>query len=86
MKYTDLTRVLDQRSRESVVSIFQHFRFIPFPRDFARIRERIGSVYSTVIYWHSLMFIAVSKSEKAIKRVISANKKYTKINPGEVIA
>lgn len=85
VRYADLSRVLDQISDESLVSIFQHFRRISFPADFSRIRERIEWGYTSVIYWHSLMFVAVSNSEKAISRVKSANEKYAKINPVKII-
>ena len=85
VRYKDITRILEQLSIESVISVFQHHRRISFPNDFARIRERIESGYSTAIYWHSLMFVAVSKSERALNRVISANEKYAKINPVKVI-
>jgi len=85
VKYMDVSTVLEQLSNESVISIFQHFRRISFPDDFSRIRERIEHGYSTAIYWHSLMFVAISKSEKAIHRIISANKKYIKSNPVKII-
>ena len=85
IRYSDVSTVLDQLSSGSVVSIFQHFRRISFPDDFSRIKERIEVGYSTAIYWHSLMFVAISKSEKIINRVISANKKYAKDNPVKLI-
>ena len=83
--YKDISRIMDQLHDESVLSVFQHHRRKSFPDDFARIRERIESGYSTAIYWHSLMFVAISKSEKALKRVISVNEKYAEINPVTII-
>ena len=85
VRYTDITKILEQLSDESVVSVFQHHRRITFPNDFARIKERIETGYATAIYWHSLMFVAVSKSEKVLSRVVSVNEKYAKVNPVEVI-
>ena len=79
--YRDVSQVLDQTSDDTVISVFQHFRRKSFPKDYARIRERIQSGHSTAIYWHSLMFVVVSKSGKAIQRVISANENYAKTNP-----
>jgi len=86
VKYKDIASILDQLSSESVISVFQHHRRISFPNDFARIKERLGSGYSAAIYWHSLMFVSISKSERAINRVISANNRYAMSNPVDVIA
>jgi len=69
-----------------VVSVFQIFRHEAFTKTFARIKERLNNSHSTAIYWHSLMFVAISKSEGTIKRVSDANKKYSNDNPVEVIA
>lgn len=84
--YNDIISILDQLSSETVVSIFQHHRRISFPIDFSRIRERIKSGYSTAIYWHSLMFVAIAKSKETIERVRTANKKYAAANPVKVVA
>jgi hypothetical protein len=86
VRYSDITRVLDQLSNESIITVFQHFRRISFKDDFSRIRKRIESGHSTAIYWHSLMFVAISRSEKAIERTLLANQKYSESNPVEVIA
>lgn len=83
--YNDISNILGQLSDESVVSVFQHHRRKSFVNDYARIKERLGVCYSTAIYWHSIMFVVISKSEYALKRVISANIKYEKTNPIEVI-
>lgn len=85
VRYTDISQILEQLSDESVVSIFQHHRRKKFPDDFVRIKERINIGFTTAIYWHSLMFVVVSKSEKAISRVVSANEKYVVENPVEVL-
>ena len=79
--YREVSSLLDQLSDNSVVSVFQHFRRISFPEDYARITERIQSGHSAAIYWHSLMFVVVSRSEKVIEQVITANENYAKTNP-----
>jgi hypothetical protein len=83
--YSDISYILEQISERSVVSVFQHFRRVAFTKDFARIKERLKNSHSTAIYWHSLMFVAICKSEGTIKRVSDANKKYSEYNPVEVI-
>ncbi len=85
VKYKDITQVLDQLSGESVLSVFQHFRRRSFANDYASIHDRIESGYCTAIYWHSLMFVAISNSKKALNRVVRANAKYAKNNPVKVI-
>lgn len=83
--FSDVSNLLEQLSNESIVSVFQHFRRKSFPDDFARIRERLISGYSTAIYWHSLMFVLVCKSEKSLSRAISANETYAITNPVKII-
>ncbi len=78
VSYSDISKVLAQISEESVVSVFQHQRRKSFNEDFLRIRERIQSGYTTAIYWHSLMFVAISKSEQVLNRVMEVNEKYAK--------
>ena len=84
--YSDLSYILEQVSESSVVSVFQHFRRKAFTKDFARIKEHLTNYHATAIYWHSLMFVTISKSEVTIKRVSGANEKYSQDNPVEVIA
>jgi len=86
VSYSDISRILEQVSENTVVSIFQHHRRKSFPDDFARIKQRLKSGCATAIYWHSLMFVAISKSEKTIMQVASVNKKYAATNPVTVIA
>ncbi len=85
VKYKDIAGILDQLSTESVMSVFQHHRRIPFPDDYAGISERLGSGYSTAIYWRSLMFVSISRSERAMNCVMLANTKYAKVHPVEVM-
>ena len=83
--YSDIACLLGQISEDSVISVFQHFRRKSFVEDFARIKERLHGGYATAIYWHSLMFVAIGKSQNVIKRVDEANKKYLRTYPVEVI-
>jgi hypothetical protein len=86
VSYRDVTRLLGQLSDTTVVSVFHHFRRVSFPVDFARIRERLGSeCHSTAIYWQSLMFVAVGRSESSVSAVAVANRKYATGNPVKVI-
>ena len=83
--YADVAHVLDQLSEDSVVSVFQHFRRIPFADDFARIRERLAGRPATAILWHQLMFVAVTRSRATLERVIAANARYAEQKPVKVI-
>lgn len=74
--YNDISFILDQVTEDTVLSVFQHHRRKSFPDDFARITERLLSGHSTAIYWHSLMFVAISKSASVIKQVAAINEKY----------
>jgi hypothetical protein len=85
VSYRDVARILEQISGNSVVSVFHHFRRVQFPIDFARIRERLGTCHSTAVYWHSLMFVAVSRSQDSIAKVTAANNTYAKSHPVRVI-
>lgn len=84
--YSDIASLLGQISDDSVISVFQHFRRKSFVEDFARIKERLHGGHATAIYWHSLMFVAIGKSQKVIARVGEANERYSREHPVEVIA
>jgi hypothetical protein len=86
VSYQDISNIIGQISESSIISVFQHHRRKSFPDDFARIKQRLGAVYATAIYWHSLMFVAISKNAPAIQRVKAANQKYAAINPVKIIA
>lgn len=84
--YKDLSHLLDQLSSESVISVFQHYRRKPFRKDFSEIRERIEKGYTAAIFWQSqIMFVAVSKSKRALEQVVSANENYSKSKPVQAI-
>jgi len=84
--YRDAARVLDQLSEGSVISVFQHFRRVRFADDFAQIRQRLGACCSTAIFWHELMFVAITKSQRTLDRVVAINSRYSADKPVEVIA
>jgi hypothetical protein len=85
--YGDVTTLLGQLNERSIVSVFHHFRRVSFPDDFARIRSRLeAGIYSTAIYWHSLMFVVVGRSEESIGLVTEANRKYARSNPVRVLS
>lgn len=85
ISYKDIHNLLCQLPNEAVISVFHHFRRVPFTTDFNRIRERLGNCYATAIYWHSLMFVGVSRSQGAIARVIKVNRDYSEKYPVKVI-
>lgn len=86
VSYSDISGILQRVSNETVVSVFQHHRRRSFQDDFSRIKERIEPWHSTAIYWHLLMFVAISKSEQTLERVTVANGEYAATNPVTVIA
>ena len=81
VRYADLERLLQSSAPEAVVTIFQHHRRKKFPEDFARIRERLVNGHSCALYWHSLMFVCVSKSADVIARVCAINRNYASGRP-----
>ena len=81
IRYAEIRDILRQLSEESVISIFQHFRYITYTKDFSRIKERLGNFNATAVYWYSVMFVAVSKSKESISRVIDANRNYAERYP-----
>jgi hypothetical protein len=83
--YSDIASLLEHISDDSVISVFQHFRRKSFVKDFAIIKQRLYSGYATAIYWHSLMFVAIGKSQKVIAQVSEANKKYSRTYPVKVM-
>ena len=83
--YSDIATIIKQISPDSVVTVFQHHRRKAFPDDFARIRQRLQSGFSTAIYWHSLMFVNVSSSPETIERVREANREYASRRPVQVM-
>jgi hypothetical protein len=84
--YSDIESLLRQISDDSAISVFHHFRRKSFVEDFDRIKHRLHSGYATAIYWHSLMFVAIGKSQKVITQVSEANEKYSRTHPVKVIA
>jgi len=83
--YSDIDTILKQISHESVISVFQHFRRLPFEKDFARIKDRLASVYVAAVSWQSLMFVSIAKTKQTIEKVIAANYQYTQMCPVKVM-
>ncbi len=83
--YSDVSFILKQLSPEAVISVFQHFRRISFDKDFARIKERIPSGYTTALYWHSLMFVTICKTKEIIEWVSELNHRYSQKYPVKVL-
>ena len=83
--YSDIHAILEQVSEEAVISVFQHFRRIPFGKDFARIRERLTNGYATAIYWHSLMFVIIGRTKETIKEVMAINHQYSQVYPVKIL-
>ncbi|MBL0122682.1 MAG: hypothetical protein IPP88_08090 [Betaproteobacteria bacterium] len=81
VRYADIDRIVKTASPDSVITVFQHHRRKKFPDDFARIRERLDSGFSTAIYWHSLMFVCLSSSRETIDSVCAINREYAKNHP-----
>ncbi len=79
--YSDIAAVINQMSEKSLISVFQHFRRVPFARDFACIKERLGVNHLAAISWHSLMFVTIAKSRETIEAVIVANQHYSELRP-----
>lgn len=86
VQYANLDRLINAMPPESVVTVFQHHRRKKFPTDFARIRERLISGYSCAIYWRSLMFVCVSRSQDVIGRVREIHLEYAQHRPVHVLA
>jgi len=89
VRYSEVFSILGQISSKSIVTVFQHFRYIKFIQDFKRIRQRLNDsripVHTTEIFWNQLMFVLISKSKQIIRRVHSMNKAYSSMYPVKLI-
>jgi hypothetical protein len=83
--YSDIETILQQVSEKAVISVFQYFRRLSFPTDFMRIRQRMMSGHATALYWHSLMFVAISKSKETIDKVRTVNRQYSQGRPVSIL-
>jgi hypothetical protein len=79
--YSDIETVLQQISEQDIISVFQYFRRRSFANDLMCIRQRLMSGHSTAVYWHSLMFVAISKSGETIDNVLTLNRQYSQNRP-----
>jgi len=85
VRYAELRQLLAWITDSSVITVFQHHRRKRFPDDFARIQDRFGTGYLTAIYWHSLMFVTVCRSEARIEDVRRLNASYAAFRPVKVV-
>lgn len=85
VRYADLDRLIQAMPPKTVVTVFQHHRRKKFPEDFARICERLVSGYACAIYWQSLMFVCLSRSEEVIARVGEINLEYARHRPVNIL-
>ncbi len=76
LRFSELDQILEQIPDTSVISVFQHFRRVPFKKDFLEIRKRIHNGYAAALYWHSLMFVQVTQSLTMYKQVCELNEAY----------
>lgn len=77
VRYTDIFKSINSLPDDSIISVFQHYRYKPFQEDYISIKKRLGNdLYSTAIHWHSLMFVLITKSSHILNKIIDANKKY----------
>lgn len=76
LRFSELDQILEQIPDTSVISVFQHFRRVPFEKDFLEIRKRIQNGYATALYWHSLMFVQITRSPVIYKQICSLNEAY----------
>ena len=73
VKFKEISRILDKLSDESVISVFQHHRRKSFPDDFASILSKINKGFCVAIYWHSLMFVLITRSKSVCNQLIEFN-------------
>lgn len=85
VRYADLDRLIRTLPSDAVVVVFQHHRRKKFSDDFARIRVRLLSGYSSAIYWQTLMFVCLSSSPQAMARVGEVNREYARLRPVNVL-
>jgi hypothetical protein len=85
VRYADLDRLMSTVPSDAVVVVFQHHRRKKFADDFARIRERLLSGYSSAVYWQALMFVCLSSSPEGIARVREVNREYARQHPARVL-
>lgn len=80
VSYLDIKQILEQLPDKSVISVFQHFRRIPFRDDFTtiskRLRGQVQECHLAGIYWHSLMFVTISQDGEVIEKLTRLNMDY----------
>jgi hypothetical protein len=83
--YAEVIELLGRSHRNSVVSVFQHFRRISFEKDYGNILQNLGDLYTIAICWHSLMFVLVTKSSDCLKHVKEATRDYATNRPVRIL-
>lgn len=85
VQYIEISTLLNHLPDSSAISVFHHFRRRHFPDDFRHIKERLDREHCTAIYWHSLMFVLISKSRTTIEGIRAANAAYAAVRPVRLI-
>ncbi|MBM3341766.1 MAG: hypothetical protein FJY56_06605 [Betaproteobacteria bacterium] len=85
VRYQEVRDTLSQASPRSVITIFQHHRRKNFVEDYARINERLDFGYSTALFWHSVMFVTVAKSDAIRALVRQSNSSYAESHPVKTV-
>lgn len=85
VRYSDLDRLVGTLPDDAVVVVFQHHRRRKFVDDFARIRERLLSGFSSAIYWRSLMFVCIASSAETTAKISEIHREYARHRPVGVI-
>lgn len=85
LSYEDIQFLTDRMDCGSVISVFHHFRRVSFPDDYAKISEKLDGLYTTAVYWHSLMFVQIAKDRGVIEEVAWVNRNYADNRPVKVL-
>jgi hypothetical protein len=83
--YADVASLAVRAGESSVITVFHHFRRRSFEDDFVDIQQRLQPLAATALYWHSLMFVAISASRAQINKVRAANIDYSRERPVMVV-
>ena len=83
VQFCEINRIVEQVSKESVVSIFQFSRRGQKKEEFKKrhesIRERLCG-FTTAIYWDvKVMFVLLSQSQELIRRIYNINHCYRRM-------
>lgn len=82
VRYCEVDLLLERALPDSALAVFQHARRIAFPEDFAGIRRDLYQGHAAAIYWHSLMFVVISRSKDTLTSVRAINQQYSASRKG----